>query len=114
MTARTNPLKLNPLQLRTLAILQAIARTEGMAGPADENGAVPILHIPRPHGDHFHIGAAVVSSRDASGLGNPAVFGALERKGLVAASPEGRPMLTATGVGYETGLGKGLLHGADH
>jgi hypothetical protein len=42
------------------------------------------------------------------------VFGALERKGLVAAGPNGRPMLTAAGVGYDTGLGKGLMHGADH
>jgi hypothetical protein len=34
-------------------------------------------------------------AKDASGLGNPAVFGALERKGLVARGADGRLILTA-------------------
>lgn len=33
MPTRTNPLKLNPLQLKTLAILQALAREPGFADP---------------------------------------------------------------------------------
>jgi hypothetical protein len=59
------------------------------------DGGVALSRLPRPHGDHFHVGAALVLAKDASGLGNPAVFGALERKGLVARGADGRLILTA-------------------
>ena len=81
------PLKLDPLQLKTLAILQALARVEGYADPPDAEGRVALRYLPNPHGDHFHVGRAVVSTRDAAGLANPAVYGALERKGLLSLGP---------------------------
>ena len=111
---RPNHLKLNPLQLKTLAILQAVARTEGAALPPDEEGRVVLRYLPRPHGDHFHVGEAVVRSRDASGLANPSVYGALVRKGLVLAGPRGPPVLTSAGLAYDTGLAEEILFRPDH
>lgn len=114
MTVRANPLKLNPLQAKTLAILQQVARVPGFAGEPDADGKVPIRHLPAPHGDHFHVGEVVVRSRDATGLSNPAVFGALARKGLILAGPDGRPWLTPAGLAYETGLADEILFRPDH
>jgi hypothetical protein len=111
---RTNPLRLNTLQLKTLAILQALARTEGAAEPPDEAGRVALRYLPDPHGDHFHVGRAIVMSRDATGLSNPAVYGALERKGLVAKGPAGGPALTPEGLGYPTGVERQIFHGGHH
>ena len=68
MSAKRNPLNLNPLQLRTLTLLQTLARLEGHAGPAEEPGHVVVANLPRPHGDHFHLGDAIVRARDATGL----------------------------------------------
>ena len=73
-----------------------------------------IRGLPEPHGDHFHVGAAVVRSRDATGLANPAVYGALARKGLILAGPRGMPVLTPAGLGYDTGLADRILHRPDH
>jgi hypothetical protein len=114
MPDRPNPLKLNPLQAKTLTILQQLARVPGHAGEPDADGSVLIRHLPEPHGDHFHVGEAVVRSRDASGLRNPAVYGALIRKGLVAAGPRGLPVLTAAGLAYDTGLAEAILFHPDH
>ena len=109
---RSNPKKLNPLQLRTLAILQAMARDERLANAPDADGTVLIHSLPYAHGDHFHVGPAVVSARDATGLGNPNVMNALIRKGLMLAGAAGVPILTAEGRGYETGIGSEILHPA--
>lgn len=114
MSDRPNPLKLNPLQLKTLTILQALARSGDYAEPPTADGSVLIRSIPHAHGDHFHIGAAVASTRDATGLGNPAVYGALQRKGLAQPGPGGRPMLTAAGLAYNTGLADKILYHPDH
>ena len=111
---RPNPLRLNALQLKTLAILQALARVEGAAEPPDGEGRVALRYLPDPHGDHFHVGHAVVMSRDATGLANPAVYGALERKGLLAKGPAGGPALTAHGLAYATGVERQLFHGGHH
>ena len=111
---RPNPKKLNGLQLRTLAILQAIARQPALADPPAQDGTVSIHTLPHRHGDHLHVGAAVVSGRDASGLSNPNVLNALARKGLLRHGPGGLPSLTLEGRNYQTGIGATLLHGADH
>jgi hypothetical protein len=58
---RPNPKRLNPLQLRTLTLLQALARERAFAYPPERDGAVLIHTLPHPHGDHFHVGPAVVS-----------------------------------------------------
>jgi len=113
-TARKNPLKLNKLQLRTLALAQVIAGDENLSRRDDASGDVTLLEIPRPHGDHVHVGSFVVSARDASGFANPAVWTALKRKGLVR---EGDPLtvtLSAEGVAYETGLGERFAKPSDH
>ena len=57
---------------------------------------------------------SVVRSSDATGLANPAVYGALARKGLVQPGPRGLPILTAAGLAYETGLADRILHRPDH
>jgi len=109
-----NPLKLNSLQLKTLAILQVIAEAGG--GATDEASGETVLDaLPHPHGDHFHIGHHVVAARDASGLGNRAAWLALERKGLARILAFPRAIaLTRAGRDYDTGLGAAILHGHDH
>jgi hypothetical protein len=114
MTSRPNPLKLNVLQAKTLTILQELAKLPSFAAPPDEDGKVTIRFLPEPHGDHFHVGATVVRTRDASGLANPAVYGALARKGLVLAGPGGQPVLTREGLAYDTGLADEILYRPDH
>ena len=112
--AKKNPLKLNPLQLKTLAILQQMARSPNHAQPGDEEGSVYVSNFPAAHGDHFHVGDAVVLARDASGLANPNVFAVLERKGLLRSMFPLGAMLTAAALAYDTGLADKVLHRADH
>jgi len=111
---KANPLKLNPLQLRTLAILQVLAQDPSHALPPEPSGAVAITNLPHPHGDHFHVGAFVVAARDASGLYNEAVWKALERKGLARAAFPQVIALTPEGLAYETGIRGQILHGGGH
>lgn len=113
MAPRKNPLSLNPLQLKTLTLLQELARSPGHAAPAAEGGVL-VRDLPRPHGDHFHLGAALVLARDASGLGNPAVWTALERKGLIKSMFPDAAILTHAGLAYDTGLARTILHRGDH
>ena len=114
MPPKKNPLNLNPLQLRTLTLLQELARLPGHNGPAEEPGAVLVSNLPQPHGDHFHLGDAVGATRDATGLGNEAAWGALERKGLIKSMFPRAALLTAAGLAYETGLADSILHRGDH
>jgi hypothetical protein len=110
---RPNPKSLNPLQLRTLALLQALARERAFADPPEPDGAVAIHSLPHAHGDHVHIGPAVVSARAASGLRNPSVLNALARKGLLRAGPTGLAV-TPEGLAYDTGSAAEILARADH
>src|SRR6266852_3629973 len=95
---KKNPLNLNALQLKTLTLLQELARLPDHGRPAQEPGAVIVTNLPQPHGDHFHVGDAVVATRDATGLANLAAWVALE--------------LTPEGLAYDTGLAGALLHRA--
>ena len=114
MPPKQNPLKLNPLQLRTLTLLQAIARVPGAASQTP-NGDVVIGQFPAAHGDHFHLGDAVVAGKDATGLYNEAVWNALTRKGLAKAEWPRQIALTQEGLGYVTGLADDILkRGAGH
>ena len=110
---KKNPLNLNALQLKTLTLLQALAKLPGHGRPSDEPGSVLVGNLPRPHGDHFHLGDAVVLSRDATGLANPAAWAALERKGLIKSMFPDSAVLTPAGLAYETGFGA-ILHRVDH
>ncbi len=114
MPPKANPAKLNPLQLRTLTLLQAIAQIPG-ASNATLEGDTVITQFPHAHGDHFHLGDATVMARDATGLENENVWNALSRKGLVNAAWPDRIALTPAGAAYETGIAGQILHkGADH
>lgn len=113
MLGKRNPLNLNPLQLRTLTLLQALAALPD-AEPGDTEGSIVLTRLPDPHGDHFHLGDAVVAAKDATGLRNPAVWAALERKGLVATQFPKSATLLAAGRDYDTGLTQAILHRATH
>ena len=112
--AKKNPLKLNALQLKTLTILQQMARSPDHAQPGDEEGSMMVTNFPMAHGNHFHVGDAVVLARDASGLGNANVFAILERKGLLRSMHPMGAILTAEALAYDTGLADKILHRADH
>ncbi len=112
MAVKKNPRKLNPLQLRTLTVLQVFARVQGAASPGPGAGEVTITRFPPPHGDHFHLGEFVVSGHDATGLHNEAVWNALTRKGLARADWPHSITLTAEGVAYDTGLAETILRRA--
>src|SRR5580765_5152587 len=114
MPPKRNPLNLNPLQLKTLTLLQELARIAGKPAPEDEAGGLAITELPDPHGDHFHLGAAVVAARDATGLHNPSVWAALERKGLIRPKLPEAVILTPLGQQYDTGLAGAILHRASH
>jgi hypothetical protein len=102
MPPKSNPLKLNALQLRTLSLLQGLAGLPDSAVRAS-NGEVTIIRFPQAHGDHFHIGTAVVEAKNATGLYNEAVWNALDRKGLARSDWPHRITLTVAGLGYDPG-----------
>lgn len=112
MPPRNNPLNLNPLQRKTLTLLQELARLPAFSRPGEEPGSVAVTTLPDPHGDHFHLGEAVVAARDATGLHNPSVWAALERKGLIRPMLPECVLLTPRGIEYETGLRDAILHRA--
>jgi hypothetical protein len=107
---KQNPLNLNPLQLRTLTLLQALAKLDGHGRPSEEEGHVIVSGFPGRHGDHFHLGEAVVMASDATGLHNEAAWVALERKGLLRSLFPMAAVMTPAGLAYETGLGDKILH----
>jgi hypothetical protein len=113
MPPKHNPLNLNPLQLKTLTLLQALAVLPD-AKPGEDEGSVTLTSLPDPHGDHFHLGDAVVAGRDATGLRNPAVWAALERKGLIHPKLPDAVILTPAGQQYDTGLASAILHKSGH
>ena len=114
MAPKNNPLKLNPLQLRTLTLLQALAALPDASEPGPGEGEVTISAFPRAHADHFHLGDAVVSGHDATGLFNQAVWNALTRKRLARADWPNAITLTREGLAYDTGLAGEILHQAAH
>jgi len=114
MPPKRNPLKLNKLQLRTLTLAQLLAQDPNFAQRDEATGAVTLLQIPHAHGDHLHIGRFTVSTREASGLSNPAVWSALVRKGLARIDDPIAITLTTEGVSYDTGFGDRFLVPSDH
>ena len=114
MPPKRNPLNLNALQLKTLALLQALAQLPEFSRPGEEPGSILVRRPPEPHGDHFHLGEAIVAARDATGLHNPAVWIALDRKGLIRSMFPNGAVVTPLGLGYETELREVILHRAVH
>ncbi|HXP13316.1 MAG TPA: hypothetical protein VN795_06605 [Stellaceae bacterium] len=114
MAPKHNPLNLNPLQLKTLALLQHLARVPDNARPAEGPGELLVNNMSGPpHGDHFHLADAVVMTKDATGLMNRAAWVALERKGLIKAThfPQA-VIMTPAGLAYDTSLAAAILHRA--
>jgi hypothetical protein len=114
MTDASNPLKLNPLQLKTLTLLQAIARFPQATAQGPGEGEVTVLRFPPAHGDHFHLGDAIVRGADATGLTNQAVWKALEHKGLVKSNYPQSLILTKDGIAYDTGMADKIFHSGGH
>ena len=114
MPPKKNPLKLNKVQLRTLALAQLLAQDSANSSRDEATGAVTLLEIPVAHGDHFHIGELTVSKREASGLTNPSVWSALRRKGLANVAGPVAVTLTAEGMSYDAGFGDRFLTASDH
>jgi hypothetical protein len=116
MPQKRNPLNLNALQLRTLTLLQELARVAGKPAAAEDGdpGSIAVTEFPHAHGDHFHLGEALVAARDATGLRNPAVFAALERKGLIRPKFPEAVILTPAGQEYDTGLREAILRRGTH
>ena len=109
MPPRNNPLKLNPLQLRTLRLFQMLAQFKDTAVAGPHAGEITITRFPNPHGDHFHLGQDIVAARDATGLHSEAVWNALTRKGLARAEWPSALVLTAEGLAYDTGMQQSIL-----
>ena len=114
MPPKKNALKLNKLQLRTLLLMQELARhpQTGTTDPA--TGEITLTALPHPHGNHVHIGDFVVSASDISGFTNESVWRALERKGLARSNFPQAITLTKPGVDYDTGLSERLAQPSDH
>ena len=114
MLPKLNPKKLNKLQFKTLAIMQEFAATD-IAEDGENDGEVKLNHIPRPHGNHFHVGSGVVLTKDATGLFNRGAWAALDRKGLTRG---GIFPFTTTPIhkemDYDTGMREQLVHGSYH
>ncbi|MDP6602804.1 MAG: hypothetical protein QGG17_01270 [Rhodospirillales bacterium] len=108
------PIKLNNLQARTLTVLQELARHPETSTEDADTGNVLITQFPDPHGNHFHVGEAVVMAANATGLRNESVWKALERKGLARAFFPHGIALTPDGQAFDTGLGETILIRADH
>lgn len=105
--------KLNALQRRTLALFQELAKSDETSAAIEGSDDVSIMFLPKPHGNHVHIGKFVVSSKEASGLSNEKVWQALERKGLAKSEFPFRFILTKEGLDYDTGL-KDHFETSDH
>lgn len=110
MTLKKNPLKLNPLQLRTLTLLQALAKIPEATEAGPGEGEVTVTHFPHAHGNHFHLGDAMVNAADATGLFNEVVWHALERKELARAEWPNQITLTREGLSYDTEMADEILH----
>jgi hypothetical protein len=114
MPPKVNPKKLNPLQAKTLTILQVLAADSHWAQKDPVTGLPFITGFPGAHGHHFHVGPYVVAGADATGLRNEAVWVALARKGLAENKAPFGIALTEEGLAYDTGLKDKILHGSDH
>ncbi len=109
--------KLNPLQKRTLALFQLLARSPETGSLNEKTGEVTIFGpgqlMASAHGDHLHIGQYVIAESDASGFANEAVWRALARKGLIISAFPGQLTLTRRGLAFDTGLMDQFEH-SDH
>ena len=97
-----------------MALTQLLARDPEFAHRDEASGDTVLLRMPHAHGAHLHIGQFAVSTREASGFSNRAVWTALARKGLARADGPVGITLTAEGMSYDTGLGERFLTPLDY
>ena len=114
MPKKAKPVKLNPLQSKTLVLLQILAKDPDSSAPVEGSQDIRITRLPHAHGNHMHVGEFVISSKDASGLTNPSVWIALARKGLVRDNWSDEIILTEQGLAFSTGLEDRFLSVSDH
>jgi len=107
-------IKLNPLQSKTLVLLQVLASDPDSSMKLDDTDDVKITRLPHAHGNHMHVGSYTVTSKDASGLFNEAVWIALVRKGLVRENWKDEMVITAEGLAFSTGLEEKFMSASDH
>ncbi|WP_025898274.1 hypothetical protein [Sneathiella glossodoripedis] len=112
--AKKPKVKLNPLQSKTLALLQVLAKDPDSSMPVPDSDDIRITKMPHAHGNHMHVGEFVVHSKDASGLENPSVWVALARKGLVRDTYPQEIIITAIGLAHSTGLEDKFMSVSDH
>ncbi len=109
MRIKKNPLGLNALQQKTLALFQAMAEIPESGELDPQTGEREISRFPHAHGDHIHLGDGFVMAQDATGMGNEAVWKALERKGLAKSSYPASIRITAAGLKYDTGVRDAII-----
>lgn len=114
MPTKSNSIKLNALQSKTLAILQQLAKHPASSEPIADSQSVRITKMPHAHGAHMHVGDVVVASKDASGLSNKSVWIALARKGLVEENWLEEIIVTPEGLALRTGLEDKFMNASDH
>jgi len=114
MIFKKNPLQLNKLQLRTLALLQILAEEYHDKETPYQNNGITVKNLPPLHGDHVHIGRFTVSSREISGFSNSSVLAALSRKKLIDYSFPPSITITKEGLQYKTELIQKLKNLSDH
>jgi hypothetical protein len=105
---------LNPLQAKTLVLLQVLAKDDDSSMATPDGEGRQITTLPHGHGNHMHVGQFVVSAKDASGLSNPSVWTALARKGFVTENWQQAMVITPAGLAFSTGLEDKFMSVSDH
>ncbi len=111
---KTPKIKLNPLQSKTLVLLQVLAKDSDSSVAVPDSDDIRITRLPHAHGNHMHVGDYVIHSKDASGLNNPSVWAALSRKGLIRETYPQEIIITAEGLAFSTGLEDKFMSVSDH
>ncbi len=114
MAMTLKKIKLNPLQSKTLVLLQVMARDDSSSMDGNGDGEKRNLTLPHAHGNHMHVGDLTVSAKDASGLTNPSVWKALARKGFVKDNWPNEMVITKAGLEFSTGLEDKFMSVSDH
>lgn len=96
-------IKLNDLQLRTLALLQQLASDDEISTDHATGGRT-VHMVPQPNGDHMSFGQLTVTSRFASGLVNENVWNARQRKGIIDGVFPHQVTILPVGLSFDTGL----------
>jgi hypothetical protein len=72
------------------------------------------VNLPHGRGNHVRSGKFTISSKEANGFSNAAVWAILERKGLAKAAGPMGISLTADALEYNTGIDEKFMIPSDH